>query len=143
MILLPRNLSAWFDLTLIMIVMLVLIGLLWQYNMILAAAAFTLWGVLVAFVRERCKDRSKKIEIYCENVIGSFNEMINYAIKNLPQAVLIVNEDARLEWCNKHTHDYADKMPGFWDTYNNDVDYLIFHGVSQEDIDDMKGYSTK
>ena len=124
-----------------MIVMLVLIGLLWQYNMILAAAAFTLWGVLVAFVRERCKDRSKKIEIYCENVIGSFNEMINYAIKNLPQAVLIVNEDARLEWCNKHTHDYADKMPEqgmhineFWNgmfnekIFGSDGEYVFSNG---------------
>ena len=43
---------------------------------------------------------------------------------------------------DKAVIDYADKTPGFWETYNNDVDYLIFHGVSQDDINDMKGYST-
>ena len=107
----PRNLSAWFDLTVHLIVMLVLIGLLSQYNTILASAAFTLWIFLVAFARERCIDRSKKIDVYCENVIGSFSEMLNYAVKNLPQAILIVNEDGRLEWSSKRTRDFTNKTP--------------------------------
>ena len=107
----PRNLSAWIDLTIHLVVMLVLIGVLSQYNKVLAAAAFTLWVFLAAFARERCIDRARKFEVYCQNVVGSFNETINYAMKNLPQAILIVDDNGRLEWCNKRTPDYTDKNP--------------------------------
>ena len=107
----PRNLSAWIDLTIHLVVMLVLIGVLSQYNMRLASAAFILWILLAAFAHDRCVYRSKKIDHYYHNVLGSFDEMINYAVKNLPVANLIVNENARLEWCSKRTKDYADKQP--------------------------------
>ena len=107
----PRNLSAWFDLTVHLVVMLVLISLLSQYNTILAMAAFTLWVFLVFFAYERCKVRKREFEIFCKNVVGSFNDTILYALKNLPQAILIFNKDSRLEWCNKRTRDYSEKNP--------------------------------
>ena len=107
----PRNLSAWIDLTVHLVIMLVLIGLLYPYNRALAFAAFVLWLVLAFFAHERCVDRKKRFEDYCKNVVGSFNETVHYALKNLPQAILIVNEDGQLEWCNKRTRDYAEKNP--------------------------------
>ena len=107
----PRNLSAWLDLTIHLVVMLVLISLLSQYNHILALAAFTLWVFLAMFARERCKVRAKEFENYCKNVVGSFNETVLFALKYLPQAILIINKDGRLEWCNKRTREYADKLP--------------------------------
>ena len=107
----PRNLSAWLDLTIHLVVMLVLISLLSQYNSILALAAFTLWVFLAMFARERCKVRAKEFENYCKNVVGSFNETVIFALKYLPQAILIINQDSRLEWCNKRTREYADKVP--------------------------------
>ena len=107
----PRNLSAWLDLTIHLVVMLVFVGLLSQYNRILALAAFTLWVFLALFSRERCKVRAKEFENFCKNVVGSFNETILYALKNLPQAILIFNKDGRLEWCNKRTREYSDKEP--------------------------------
>ncbi len=111
MILLPRNLSAWIDLTVHLVVILVLIGLLFQYNWLLSFAAFVLWVLLIFFTYDRCKARSNDFENYCKNVVGSFNETILYALKNLPQAILIINKDGRMEWCNKRTRDYADKNP--------------------------------
>ena len=141
MILLPRNLSAWMDLTIQLVIMFVLIVILFQYNCLIAAAAFALWIFLVAFARERCLDRAKKIDFYCQNVIGSLNETIHYALKNLPQAILIVDADARLEWCNKRTRDYADKNPEqgmqineFWPgmfnekTFSSDGEYTFSSG---------------
>ena len=107
----PRNLSAWLDLTIHLVVMLVLISLLSQYNHILALAAFTLWVFLAMFARERCKIRAKEFENYCKNVVGSFNETVLFALKYLPQAILIINKDGRLEWCNKRTREYAEKIP--------------------------------
>ena len=107
----PRNLSAWIDLTIHLVIMLVLIGLLSQYNQILALAAFTLWLVLAWFARDRCISRTKEFDDYCKNVVSNFNETVLYAIKNLPQAILIINKDGRLEWCNERTGDYTNKSP--------------------------------
>ena len=111
MILLPRNLSAWIDLTIHLVIILVLVVLLFPYNKILSLAAFILWIALAIFAHDRCVTRTKEFEIYCKNVVGSFNETILFALKNLPQAILIVNKDGRMEWCNKRTHDYTTKIP--------------------------------
>ncbi len=107
----PRNLSAWLDLTIHLVVMLVLISLLSQYNHILAMAAFTLWVFLAMFARERCKIRTKEFESYCKNVVGSFNEMIFHALEGLPQATLIINKDGRMEWSSNRTQNYTEKNP--------------------------------
>lgn len=107
----PRNLSAWFDLTVQLIIMLVLIAALAQYNRIFALEALVLWVVLAWFTRERCVDRGRKLELYAQNVIGKFGEMGTYALKNLPQAVMIIDGEGRLEWCSKRTRTYTNKEP--------------------------------
>ena len=111
MILLPTNLSAWIDIIIHLVISLILIALLSQYNQILALAAFTLWLALAFFSRERCLTRAKDFDAYCKNVVGSFNETVLFAIKNLPQAILILNKDGRIEWFNKRTKDYIEKNP--------------------------------
>lgn len=123
----PRNLSAWFDLTIHLIITLVLISILSQYNRILALEALVLWVVLAWFTRDRCVDRGRKLELYAENVIGKFGEMGSYALKNLPQAILIIDGEGRLEWCSKKTKTYTDKTPEqgmmldeFWTGMMND-----------------------
>ena len=60
----PRNLSAWVDLTVHLSVMLVMIGLLASYNNFLAAALFLVWLCLAFFAWERCADRTKRFERY-------------------------------------------------------------------------------
>ena len=107
----PRNLSAWKDLVIHLAIMLILIVALAQYARYLAAAAFLLWIALVAFAMERCVYRRKKFREYCENVIGSGNEMMRYATMNIPQAMMVIDEHGHLEWCNEITKDFADIIP--------------------------------
>ena len=107
----PRNLSAWKDLVIHLAIMLILIIALAQYARYLAAAAFLLWIALVAFAIERCTYRRQKFREYCENVIGGGNEMMRYATTNIPQAMMVIDEHGRLEWCNEITKDFADIPP--------------------------------
>ena len=82
----PRNLSAWVDLTIHLVIMLVLIGVLSYYNGYIAAIAGVVWLALASFARERCADRSRRFERYCRNVVENIGEMMNYAAEELPQA---------------------------------------------------------
>ena len=107
----PRNLSAWKDLVIHLAVMLMLIVALAQYARYLAAAAFLLWIALVSFAVERCTYRRKKFREYCENVIGGGNEMMRYATLNIPQAMIVIDENGRMEWCNEITKELADSPP--------------------------------
>ena len=107
----PRNLSAWIDLTVHLIISLVLIVILSQYNRTLALESAVLWLALAWFTRERCLGRARKLESYSQNVIGKFGEMGTFALKNLPQSVLIIDGEGRLEWCSKRTKSFASKSP--------------------------------
>ena len=97
----PRNLSAWIDLTIHLIVMLALALVTYCYNSYVGAAALLLWAFLVAFAWERCRDRERRFERYCMSVIRNVNNVMNYAVDSLPQAILLVNRDGHLEWCNR------------------------------------------
>lgn len=107
----PKNLSAWPDLLINLAVLLIIITMLAQYNKFLAAAAFLVWVVLLIFSRDRCKDRKKRFGEYCENVIGSGNEMMHYAMTNLPQAVMVINEIGQMQWCNELTQNFTNTRP--------------------------------
>lgn len=103
----PRNLSAWVDLTIHLVIMLVLIGVLSYYNGYIAAIAGVVWLALASFARERCADRSRRFERYCRNVVENIGEMMNYAAEELPQAVIILTDDGRIQWCNDRMEQYA------------------------------------
>ena len=103
----PRNLSAWIDLTIHLLIMLVLIMVLSCYNYYVAAIAGVVWLALVSFARERCVDRSRRFERYCRNVVKNINEMVNYAVEELPQAILVVNNEGRLLWSNDQLARYV------------------------------------
>ncbi len=107
----PRNLSAWKDLAFTLGIMLMLILILALYDKYMGAIAFLVWALLVIFAIERCKDRLKRFREYCENVIGSGNEMMRYVTKNIPQAMMVIDEQGRLEWFNDITLDFAEKKP--------------------------------
>ena len=107
----PRNLSAWKDLALTLIIMLVLILLLALYDRYLGAIAFLVWALLVFFAIERSRDRLKKFREYCENVIGSGNELMRYATTNIPQAMMVIDAQGQIEWFNEITEDFSDKKP--------------------------------
>ena len=97
----PRNMSAWVDLTIHLAIMLVLVFFLACYDRVLAGAGLLVWTCLVFFARERCRERAKKFERYCRNVVQHISEMATYAIESLPQSILIVDEDGRVQWSNE------------------------------------------
>ena len=107
----PRNLSAWIDLTIHLIIMLVLVMVLSCYNEYIAAIAGVIWLALASFARERCTDRAKRFERYCRNVVENISEMVNYAVGELPQAVVIITEDGRIQWTNSRMSVYVGSEP--------------------------------
>ena len=125
----PRNLSAWKDLLVHLAIMLILIVTLAQYDWYIAMAAFMVWIALVAFSIERSNYRKKKFREYCENIVGSGHEMMRYATKNIPQAMMVIDTQGRMEWCNELTKNFSDKPPEqgmfvdeFWEgLLNNEV----------------------
>ncbi len=137
----PKNLSAWIDLTIHLAVMLVLVGVLSYYNSYLAAIALVVWVALAFFARERCRDRSRRFERYCRNVVSNISEMMHYAVENLPQAILIVDEDGRVQWCNNRMENFVQTKPeqdmdvhDFWPELNiepiwgNEGSFVFAHG---------------
>ena len=102
----PRNLSAWVDLTVHLIVMLALALVTFCYNSYVGTAALLLWALLAAFAWERCRDRERRFERYCMGIIRNVNDVMNYAVDRLPQAILVVEKDGHLEWCNRQVEEY-------------------------------------
>ena len=121
----PRNLSAWIDLMIHLIVMLALALVTFCYSTFVGAAALLLWAVLAAFAWERCRDRERRFERYCMGIIRNVSEVMNYAVDRLPQAILLVNQEGHLEWCNHQLGDALGEMPepgtavaDFWPHFN-------------------------
>ena len=121
----PRNLSAWVDLTIHLIVMLALALVTFCYSTFVGAAALLLWAVLAAFAWERCRDRERRFKRYCMGIIRNVSEVMNYAVDRLPQAILLVNQEGHLEWCNHQLGDALGEMPepgtavaDFWPHFN-------------------------
>lgn len=96
----PRNSSAWVDLRIHLLVVAGLLLVLLFYNQYVALIGLVLLVVLFVYGRERCNDRQKALEEYYRNVVKNVNELSNYAIEHLPIAILIINRDGRLQWCN-------------------------------------------
>ena len=118
----PRNLSAWPDSVINLAVMSGMVVIISQYNKILGAMALLAWALLIWFAHVRRKDRERKFKEYCENVIGNFNDMMYYAMTKLPEGIMVVDENGRLQWCNTVMQNFAEVIPQqgmdiaeFWD----------------------------
>ena len=107
----PRNLSAKIDLLAEWFVILVMIIIFSYFNKYLAAAAFIVWVAVAIFLIERERARKQKFFEYCENIVGSGHELMRYAMVNLPQAVMLIDDEGRLEWFNENTRKYSELKP--------------------------------
>ena len=107
----PRNLSAWMDACVQLAVLFVLVLVISYYNNYVAAISLVIWVCMVSFARERCRDRQQMFDDYCRNVVRNVNEVMNYAVERLPQAVLVVDADARIQWFNNSLEDYLEGAP--------------------------------
>lgn len=107
----PRNLSSWPDALINLVVILVMAAVIFHYNEILGATAFLAGFLLIWFTYERQIDRDKKFKEYSENVIGNFNDMMYYAMTKLPEGIIVVDENGRLQWCNTVMQNFAEVDP--------------------------------
>jgi len=146
---LPRNLSAWKDLVIHLGVSLFLILILSQYNRYLAAIAFLGWIFLVIFARDRSRVRLETFCEYCDNVVKIGNELMHFAVKNIPHSVIVIDNEGRMQWCNELTKDFSDKIPEqgmyineFWEGILRDE---VFEPLPENEKDSIKSgsYTTK
>ena len=107
----PRNLNAWFDICIILITFLFVVGILSIFNVWLGLVSLMVWICTLLFVRERCKKRSEEFNSYCHTVISNVNPVSNYAIEQLPQIVIIINEEGRIQWYNKELEKHTTDVP--------------------------------
>ncbi len=102
--------------------MLVMISVIIHYSRLLGACAVIVWGLLIWFAHERRKNREKQFKVYCESVIGNVNDMMYYAMTRLPEGIVVIDEDGRLQWCNEIMQTFSDVnfqqgmyVSEFWD----------------------------
>ncbi|WP_196593335.1 DHH family phosphoesterase [Pectinatus sottacetonis] len=107
----PRKLSSWIDICITLIIIAGLLLTLLCYNIYLAVAGLLLLICLLLFLRERNQDRQKALSDYYQNVIKNVNELSNLALEQLPQVILIIDHDSRLEWHNNELVKWLGKEP--------------------------------
>ena len=110
----PRNLNAWLDICFILFAALILTGILTYYNLFIGLGAGLVWLCLLFFGRERCLCRSEEFEHYCHTVISNVNSAANYALEKLPQVIILVDKEGRIQWFNKELEKHISIEP----TYN-------------------------
>ncbi len=107
----PRDLSAKIDLFAEWLAIFIMIVIFSHYNNYLATAAVILWVAVALYILDRERARNKRFLAYCENIVGSGHELMRYAMINIPQAVMLINEDGRVEWFNELTKKYSEFKP--------------------------------
>ena len=108
---LPQSLSLRVDFIIFLACFAAILIILANYDGYMAAMGAALWIALAAFARERSRDRDRRFARYLNSVVGAVGFMSKTAAEKLPQAILIINEDFRLEWANKLTKDILGKEP--------------------------------
>lgn len=130
----PKNLSAWLDLLICLVVMAALVAVIYMYNPSLASMAAILWLSLAVFAKERCAYRKRKLTRYADTVIGSVGEMMVYATEKIPNGILMINKEGRIEWTNDSITDFLDKKPEI----DTDIN-VIWPDLNVEEIWDEEG----
>ena len=94
------KLSVWIDICITMIASLGLLIVLLQYNWYIFGGGVVLWICLMLYLKERCIERRRTLKKYYENIIKNVNELSNFALERLPQVIIVINKESRIEWYN-------------------------------------------
>lgn len=97
----PRNSSNWLDIRIHLIVVIGLLLVIMLYNQYVALIGLILVASLFVYGQERCNDQQKALEQYYHNIVKNLNALSNYAIDQMPVAILILGMDGRVKWVNK------------------------------------------
>lgn len=96
----PRNTSAWPDFCILLAACGILAAALLAFDRLLGAGALVLFLCLAFFMRERHLKRVRDLDAYFRDVVSHIKPVTNYAMERLPVAILIVDEEGRLQWSN-------------------------------------------
>ncbi|MBQ7516642.1 MAG: DHH family phosphoesterase [Schwartzia sp.] len=107
----PRNLSAWADVCILLGASFALVAVLASLNLYMGAISAVIWICLLIFARERHLSRTAHFDEYCQDLVRNVNAVTNYAVKNLPQVILIVDDEGNLQWANKALKRYVKTNP--------------------------------
>ena len=96
----PRNTSAWPDLCILLAACGFFASALFAFDRLFGAGALILFLCLAFFLRERHLKRERDLDDYFRDVVSNIKPVTNYAMERLPVAILIVDEEGRLQWSN-------------------------------------------
>ncbi len=96
----PRTTSFRPDIFILITACAVLAAGLFYYDRYLGGGAVMLVLCLIFFMRERSIRREKELEAYFRDVVSHIKPVTNYAVERLPVAILIADEEGRLQWSN-------------------------------------------
>lgn len=96
----PQGPSFWFDTRIYLAVAATLLIIIVFYNKYLAMLGLVLLIALYLYGRERYTEQQKAINVYLDTMVHNVEEITTYALKNLPLAMSLVDEEGTLQWCN-------------------------------------------
>lgn len=107
----PRILSAWIDLVVILCGALVLAISLFLYNEYIGMFSILAWLCMAFFAWDRCRHRNKAFEDYCHNLQTTVDYISNSAFDQMPLIVMAINKDGILRWFNRELQKHIDITP--------------------------------
>ncbi len=105
------KLSTWIDICVTLIASLILLVILFQYDWYIFGGGIVLWICLFFYLKERNVECRKALKNYYENVIKNVNELSNFALEKLPQVIMVINKENRLEWYNHELQRWLNEVP--------------------------------
>lgn len=96
----PQGPSFWFDTRIYLLVAALLLLVIVFYNKYVAVLGAILLAALYLYGRERHKEQQKALNAFLDTMVHNVEEITTYALKNLPMAMIIIDADCRLKWCN-------------------------------------------
>lgn len=96
----PQGPSFWLDTRIYLVVAAVLLLVIVFYNKYVAVLGAILLIALYLYSRDRHNEQQKAFNEYLDKMVHSVEEITTYALKNLPLAMVIVDADGKVRWCN-------------------------------------------
>lgn len=103
----PQGPSFWFDTRIYLLVASALLMVIIFYNKYVAVLGAILIIALYLYGRERHREQQKALNDFLDTMVHNVEEITTYALKNLPMAMVIIDNDGKLKWCNSRLFDWA------------------------------------
>lgn len=103
----PQGPSFWFDTRIYLLVASALLLVIVFYNKYVAVLGAILLVALYLYGRERHKEQQKALNAFLDTMVHNVEEVTTYALKNLPMAMVIIDANGRLRWCNSTLFEWA------------------------------------